>query len=130
MTITLTKDGTPLTLPSDLLWSNEYEWQPVEQRGRYSVLGSLVLEAAARVAGRPITLEGGENYGWITRSTLTTLQTWVQLPSKTFTLNLLGVNHTVVFDHSAGALNALPVYQVSDPDPADFYIAVLRFLKV
>jgi hypothetical protein len=130
MSITLTYAATPLALPDDLLWRDEHDWRAVEQRQQYTITGALIVEAAAKQAGRTITLEGSDECAWIARSALGTLTTWAALAGQTFTLNLRGVNHTVVFDQDAGAISARPVWEVSDPDAADPYVVTLRFLKV
>jgi hypothetical protein len=130
MSITLTRSATTLTLPDDLLWTDEYGWPAVEQRQQYSVAGALVVEAAAKQAGRTIRLEAGDDYAWMPRSLLDTLLSWAALPGEQMALLLRGVTHTVVFDHAAGAIDAQPAWPVSDPASDDPYVVSLRFLKV
>lgn len=130
MSTTLTYGVTTLTLPVDLLWSDEFAWQAVEQRQEYTIAGALVIDATAKQAGRTITLSAGDDYAWMTRATLDTLRTWSLLPAQTFTLLYRGVTHSVIFDQSAGALDARPVIDYSDPDNTDDYAVTLRFIKV
>ncbi len=130
MAHTLTYAGTTLALPPHLLWVNEFGWHPVTQSApRYSLGNALIVESAARLAGRPIELAGDSS--WIARSDLLTLRGWAALPGQTFSLVVRGeAARTVVFDHAAGALSAAPVVDYSDPAPGDFYSLVLRFLEV
>lgn len=128
---TLTKDATTLTLPSDLLWTNEFDFAGVEQRRSYSVTGALILQSAAKQAGREIVLEGGANFAWAPRSVVETLYAWTLLPGQTFGLVIRGAaSINVKFNHEAGALRAVPVQDFSDPAADDFYQITLRFLKV
>jgi len=131
MATTLTYGVTTVTLPNDLLWTDEFGWQAVEQRTQYSITGALIVEAASKQAGRAITLAGGPSWGWITRSVLVTLQAWAELPAQQFTLVLRGeAARTVVFDQAQRPIEAQPVIDYSDPDSTDDYVATIRFLEV
>ena len=130
MSITLTRGTTTLTLPDDLLWVDEFGWQPVEQRVSYTITGAVIVEAAAKQAGRPISLEGGDDYGWVQRSVIATLDAWKALPAEPLTLVLRGTTYNVAFDHERGALETRPVMEVHDPDPTDYYVLRLRFLEL
>lgn len=130
MATTLTYGATVLTLPEDMLWPDEFAWPGVEQRTEYTITGALLLQAGAKLAGRTITLAAGADYAWIGRTDLDTLRAWALLPAQTFTLLYRGVTHTVAFDHGAGAIEATPVIDYSDPDATDLYAATLRLLKV
>ena len=123
---TLTYLSTTLTLPDDLLWTDEFTWQPVEQRTEYSITGALILEAAAKQSGRAITLAGDDFSGWISRADLLTLRTWAALPAQEFTLVLLGATYTV----GITSLEARSVAGYSDPAAGDFYVATLRLIEV
>jgi hypothetical protein len=130
MATTLTYVATTLTLAEDLLWPDEYSWQAVEQRQEYTITGALIVEAAAKLSGRPMTLQAAADYGWITRDTLETLRTWALLAGQQFTLLYRGVTHTVAFDHARGAIDAQQIIDYSDPEATDDYAVTLRFLKV
>lgn len=128
---TLTLSPTTLNLPDDLLWADEYAWRAVEQTTQYTITGALLVEAAERQAGRPITLEGGPNWGWLTRAQLEQLRAWAALPAQAFSLVIRAdAARSVAFDHAAGAIEARPVVDYRDPADGDFYIARLRFLEL
>lgn len=131
MATTLTYGATPLTLPSDLVWTDEFAWRQVEQSRRYSVTGALIVDAGAKLKGRPITLTGTDRHAWITRADLLTLLTWRALPAEVFSLVLRGeAARSVMFDHEGGAIEAAPIIEFSDPAAADVYRVVLRFIEV
>lgn len=130
MTTTLTKDGTPLALPDDLIWTDEFAWRPVQSAMRWSIAGALLVDSGTRLAGRPITLAGGDGFGWLSRAALDTLETWKGIAGQALVLNYRGADHAVVFDHEAGAIDARPVIDYPAYLPGDYYVATLRFLKV
>ena len=128
---TLTYLSTTLTLPDDLLWADEFTWQPVEQRTEYSITGALLVQSGVRVAGRPITLAAEDAAsGWFLRSMLDQIKTWAAVPEAEFTLAYRGANHTVIWRHQDTAVDASPVVFYNDVQSSDFYRATLRFLEV
>lgn len=127
---TLTYGAITITLPDDLSWPDEYTWRAVAQSREHTLTGALVVESAVRQAGCPITLSGDDSGAWITRAVLDALLAASYLPGQQFTLTLRGVAYTVMFDHEAGAIDARPVWDVSDPTGSDFYVTTLRFFKV
>lgn len=131
MAFSLTRGVTTLTLPSDLLWTNEYDWPSVKQSTKQLLTGALLVQSAAKLAGREIDLEGGEQYAWAPRSLVDSLYAWTLLPGEVFGLVLrTGPAVNVIFNHEKGALKASPILDFSDPDAADQYQIALRFLKV
>lgn len=63
-----------MTLPAGLRWDDEYaSWSPVAQSTSYGLTGALLVQEAAKQAGRPLTLTGGRQYCWIARADLDTL---------------------------------------------------------
>lgn len=127
---TLSDGVTTVELDDDLDWANEFNWADVLQTKTYTLTGALLLESAARQAGRQIELRGGDAFGWMLRSAVEQLKTWARLAGQQLTLTLRGTEYTVVFDHEAGCLEARPVVDFSDPEPGDHYVVTLRFLVV
>jgi hypothetical protein len=133
MSLTLADSGTTLTLNPDLYWSDEYNWNPVEQAVERTITGAQVIQAAARVAGRPITLEPEDDgTAWVSRSHVEALRNWAAVPGKTMTLTLRGVARTVIFRHQDGGFDARPVIQYRDGHelPADFYLCTIRLMEI
>jgi hypothetical protein len=128
---TLTNGATPVALPDDLVWIDEFEFTAVAQRTGRTVTGALYVEEVALSAGRPLTLQGGDDRAWIARSVLETLRTWAQTPNTLLTLNLRGTDYSVVFDRQGGKpVEARAVMPLADNDPADAFVVTLHFLVV
>ena len=47
-----------ITLPDDLLWINEFEWNPVKQTTKRSLTVALLVQEGQLINGRPIVLSG------------------------------------------------------------------------
>jgi hypothetical protein len=133
MSLTLADSGTTLTLNPDLYWSDEHNWNPVEQSVERTITGAQVIQAAARVAGRPITLEPEDDEAaWMTRTQVVALRNWAAVPGKTMTLTLRGEAREVIFRHQDGGFEARPVIQYRDGHelPADFYLCTIRLMEI
>lgn len=128
--MTLTYLSTTLTLPSDLIWRDEYDWHPVVQSVEYSTTGAMIVDAMTKQAGRPITLMAGENFAWMQRSTVAQLKTWAAIAGAEFVLSLNGTSFNVIFDHTQTAFEASPVVEFSAPLDSDYYVLTLRFLEI
>jgi hypothetical protein len=131
MTITLTVGATALILPADLFWSDETGWQPVEQTIKRTITGSLIVQSATRVAGRPITLEPeDDSSAWASRDTVDQLYTWASVPGQVLILNLRGTNRNVIFRHQDGGFQAKPVAHFSDVLNTDWYLTTIRLMEI
>ena len=118
-----------ITLPDDLIWIDEYAHTPVKQTVSTAVDGSLIVEAAAQTKGRPITLAGGTDYGWIDRATLEQLRAKQYEPGLVLTLVLRGTAYSVLFTQPGG-IEAKPVIDYNTPDASDWYTVTLKFIEV
>jgi hypothetical protein len=134
MSVTLSDGITTVELNPDTNWSDEFMWNEVEQTVQRTTTGALVVSAAARVAGRPITLESSDDAAWEHRETITgDLRNWSAVPGKVLTLRLRGSTREVIFRHHDGvAFEATPValFSDSDIDDSDFYRYVLRLMEI
>jgi hypothetical protein len=126
--MTITLDG--ITLPADLYWSDEYEWVPIESSQEYAITGALVIDAAARIAGRPITLEGATDRGWMLRSVLQQVYALTTPADRQMTLVHNGSSYTVVFRAGAESITAQPIFPLSNPQSDLPYVVTLRFTEV
>lgn len=132
MSITLAYQATTLTLDPDLKWADEHQWHPVEQTSQRTITGALIISTAARIGGRPITLQpDDDSSAWMPRSMIDTLRSWAAVPGRQMTLTLRGTPHTVIFRHHDGiAVEASPIVFYSDEDGSDWYKATLRFMEI
>jgi hypothetical protein len=131
MTIALHYQAQDIALPDDLAWTDEYAWTPVGQSRNYTLTGALVIQSAARQAGRPYTLAASDdNTAWVSRATLDALYAMASIAGAVLTLDLRGSSRPVVFDHSGTPIEAVPIVPYADPVSTDAYRITLRLIGV
>lgn len=130
--ITLTYNGTTVVLSDRLQWADEFDWSPVDQTTAWSTRGALLVDVAAKLAGRPITLQGTETAALIPRTLCSTLQAWANLPGIVLTLTLRGVARQVMFDHAQKGFSAQPIWKLIDGEVTDelAYFPTFRLIEV
>jgi hypothetical protein len=122
---------TSITLPDDLLWRDEWGWNPVVHSLDQTLSGALIVETATRLAGRPVTLEGGQNYGWITRLTLAQVQALAAIEGAVMSLTLPGRSAMdVMFRLDQTAIEAHQILSLSEPGDDDPFQVTLSFMEV
>jgi len=121
-----------ISLPIDLLWSDEFSWSNVSQNVKRSLTGSLVIQEAHQTKGRTITLEGDETSAWIDRTTVEALKAKYDTADLTMTLNLHGTSYDVRFKRSGNdsPLHIKEIYGLSNPDGEHIYSITLKFIEV
>lgn len=121
-----------IALPSDLEWQDEFDWQPVASSSERSLTGKLLIEEAPLANGRPMTLYGGENAAWVTRSTLDQISALASTPAATMTLDYHGTPYTVMWRRSEQPIEARQVMRLQNPgSEADHkYTITLRLMEV
>ena len=122
-----------VTLPDDLLWQNEFEWNQNTQSQDRTLSGALVVQTAARLYGRPIRLQGGQDGGWITRATAKAIRALEADPTRVMTL--IGLNDegdlAVMFDRTSGpAFESQMIMRFANPDDTTWYSCALRLITV
>lgn len=115
-----------IALPDDLVWIDEFEWEPVAHSSKRALGGAQVIEETGLTGGRPITL--GTDSQWVTRATLNALQVLRALPAQTHALTLRSQTFTVMFRRPA--LRATPVIEFADPVDDDQYAIQLFLMTV
>ena len=117
-----------LALP-ELIWRDEFTWSAVERSREYTLSGAQIIDVGVRLAGRPITLVGEADGGWISRADLLLLEALANQPTSVFTLTMAdGRQFSVAF--TGDGVMADPVVAFSDPDGATWYIPVLKLIEV
>lgn len=124
-----------ITLPAGLIWVDEFDWSPTV-RTLHRHPGGWYIEATAAGNPRPITLEGGQQWCWITRTDLLALQSLLETTGP----HLLTLHDSRKFDVQAigspGVVDARPVPMVAgsgavDPDSAaKYYIQRIALVGV
>lgn len=131
MSITLSVGVTTVELDPDLLWVDENSWYPVEQTVDRSINGALIISVAARIGGRPITLQAEDDASaWVSASDLVQQRAWAAIPGQAMQLVLRGVTRTVIFRHQDTPLEAVPVAHYRDVEGGDWYRTTYRFTEI
>ncbi|WP_419534730.1 hypothetical protein [Endozoicomonas sp.] len=121
-----------ITLPDDLLWINEFDWNPVEQSQERTLTGALLVQEQSKQYGRSIELSGGQDAGWVTRSTVASLLTLSETANNVMTLTLPDLRQfSVIFDRTSGSpVEAQQILPFAFPDDDYQYSLTLRLLTV
>ncbi len=127
--------GASLTLPDDLLWSDEHSWSPVASSVSYLITGALLVQSALRQAGRAITLVGAADMAWVQRGSVNVLRDWATAPlgenSGRFELTLHDTRvFTVAFRHAETPIEAEPVTGFTARSDFDFYRITLKLMQI
>ena len=107
-----------IKLPDGLKFSDEFAWSPLAQANEYSLTGSLLVEQTTRLAGRPITLVGGQQFAWLTRSEVSTLKALLDTGAE-LTLTLHDARSFTVLPAAEEPLSVTPLPIVLDSGPAN-----------
>jgi len=133
MSITLTRAGTTTTLPPDLIWGDRFDWSATERAMEYSTTGALLIDIGTRQAGRPITLAGGDTWGWMSHAQADAVRALADQAGATFTLQIHGDGpYTVAFapTDSTPAFAATQVIDFADPQAADWVVPTIRLIEL
>lgn len=124
----ITLDG--VELPEDLLWQDEFAYDAVAQSLTRFEGGGLLVEETALQAGRPITLAGDVQSGWILRTALLAVGSLAAAANTTYELVLNdGRTFNVIFARPK-PISAEPIIPYSTPASGDFYAVTIRLLTV
>ena len=121
-----------LQLPRGMVWADEFSWTPVEKKLEYSLTGAALIDVGVRLAGRPITLSGAAEAGWIRRDVLLALRALqIAVPEGAHLLTLAdGRTFNVQFAPVETPIEAEPVARPELP-PEDYpYVATVRLIEI
>ena len=120
-----------LVLSDNLIWSDETSSYAVAQTMRRALDGSPVVFYAGQPAGRSITLQSAADTGWLTRDQIEALLLLAASPGAVYSLTIRAQTFTVMFrHHDAPAVKAEPLWPYSNPQPGDYYTAILKFITL
>ena len=121
-----------IELPLGLYWDDKYSWSPVSQSVDISLTGALIVQEATQLAGRPITLLGGDDRCWANRSLIDSLYSLLESEGEEMTLNLgLDGIHTVIWNRKSNPLEVRPIIPSDDlVDTTLYIVSKLQFLKI
>lgn len=129
LTHTLTNGTLTATLPADLSWTDEYDSVPVLSNATPTLDGGLLVEQSIRVKGRPLTLAGSDDRGWLSKAELDTLVALASTPGP-LTLTLADDRVFTVMLSGANPLKARGLWPLALPGPADWYVVTLSLIQV
>ena len=122
-----------VTLSDGFLWSDEFDWNPIEQKQDRAVDGALIIQEGKKKSGRPISLTADKNMAWLKRHIVSKLKDWSVLQEKfVLQFNYFHDKRTfnVVFNHQDKAIEAKPVLEHPSVSDDDEYNVTLRFLEL
>ena len=118
-----------VALPYGLLWADEQEWTSYAQSQTYSLTGALILERAIKQAGRPVTLTGAADRGWVTQATLNALRSLLNTDPLTL-ITPDGRSISVTWNHAGPPIAATPILPRWPNDSLKYGPVVLKLLEV
>ena len=127
----LTDGVTQIIFTDELVWLDEFAWNPVQQSKKRAIGGTLIIQEKKYSDGRPITLVGDDKV-WESRAVIQALHTASMLENQTFTLTLFdGSTKTVMFDKENNPVDVAALFTGQDTQTTDQYvIKALRFIEV
>lgn len=129
MQLTDATTGQSVSIPDGLIWTDEFEWSPVETNQSYSLTGALIIEQGTKQTGRPISLSCDDDMNWASRSVVETLRSWSSTAGRRMTLDIGGVSHPVMFA-SGNPITAKPVKNLPSFDSGDYFHLSLKLIEV
>ena len=121
-------------LSDGFLWSDEFDWKPIEQNIESSVDGTPIIQEGKKKDGRAITLTAEKEMAWLPRHVVSLLKTWSALQGEQFTLIFEYPHDTrqfnVIFRHSDTAIEASPVKNHPTVSDDEYYNVTLRFMEL
>lgn len=104
-----------IELPPGLYWDDEFQWAAIRQTITETNTGIFAENTSViGMAGRPITLTGGEPVARISRQALLTLTAYLAQPDETYVLNWHGVLYDVIAVFDPVPVDATPFPVVRD----------------
>ncbi len=121
-----------IILPDGLIWADRYDWTPVAQSVQVSLTGTVIVQEAAQLSGRPITLRGAEDQCWATRSEIDALYATTSAADHVMALDMgQDGQYQVIWRRDQAPIVVEPVLRMVDPGPDTLYAVLeLRFMTV
>lgn len=122
-----------VTLPSGCVWRDEFDWTPFAlSEIQYSLTGVPIIQYGVKQAGRPITLVGGKDFAWLTRTEVAALKALLDAGEEmTLTLHDARTFTVLPAGDEPLTVRALPVVKDSGPaNPSSGARYILETLKL
>lgn len=121
-----------LQLPPTLVWTDRHVWQPVMQTARRTLSGGMVVYHRQLNAGRPITLEAGQTWGWLSAEQVEALESMAAAPGAVYPFEWQGESYQVCFRHDEPPALSLRSLRPNNPAPgaATRYIGQIKLMTI
>lgn len=121
-----------VTIPAECLWKDEFDWQPATGASTWSCTGALIVDLAAKKAGRPITLTGADDMGWMQRADVSALYALAADPATPRLLTLAdGRSFTVIFRPGEAPVSADRVgWHPAPPSEWPYKAVTIRLMEI
>ena len=116
-----------LTLPTTLIWTNQYDWSSVVQDIQYSTSGAMFVQEAKKYGGRPITLETVDLVSYVDDYTRDALYTKQQTAGLEMELTINGDSYDVIFRQNENPLN---IVKTADDSSTLYYLNSIKFMEI
>ena len=111
------------------MWVDEFQWTAPLRAQEYSITGALIVDVATRQAGRPITLQGVADHGWMTRAALADLWALANTPEAApLALTLADGRAFAVRFADGNPIEAEPITRAELPQADLPYVVTLRLI--
>ena len=124
----LTHTLATLSIPRSLVWVDEFQWTAPLRAQEYSITGALIVDVATRQAGRPITLQGVADHGWMARNALQDLWALANTSTAPMALALADGRTFNVYFADGNPIEAEPITRAELPQADLPYIVTLRLI--
>lgn len=120
-----------IQLPEETIWVDRFNSTQVSQTRKRSLAGRQIITALQLIAGRPITLQSGEAFGWMTKTTLDQISTLADQVGATYTL-IFGVEtFTVAFRHDdPPAFEFVSFVPRTTHESTDYFVGTIKLVTV
>ena len=132
----LIRKTTSETVPLEdgFLWSDEFDWKPIEQKQERAINGALIIQEGKKLTGRPITLvPPAPGMGWIKRKHLRTILEWSALGEQ-FVIEFEYLHDqrrfNVIFNHKDNALESSTIKGTPATSLDTYFNVTMRFTEV
>ena len=123
-----------VTLSDGFLWSDEFDWNGIEQIIEPAINGTPIIQEGKWKSGRPISLTADKNMAWLKRHVVSRLKEWSLLQDEFFTLKFEYLHDArefnVKFRHKDTAVEAKPVKDIPSVSEDEYYNVTLRFVEL
>lgn len=126
---TLSNGTITATLPAGMIWEDEYQYAPLTSTSTQTLDGGMVIEQSLRTKGRPVTLVGDEDRGWLAKAQLDLLYALASSVGA-LTLTLADGRVLAVMFSGAQPIQARGLWPLALPSATDMYVVKLSLIQV